>query len=61
GNTSQAGEVVFTVARGGGVPAPNCAEFDERRTVFVGEVNTSHSLQFDAHVENSTHMPYREM
>ncbi|MCU4745957.1 MULTISPECIES: OmpL47-type beta-barrel domain-containing protein [Streptomyces] len=40
GNTSQAGEVVFTVARGGGVPAPNCAEFDERRTVFVGEVNT---------------------
>lgn len=40
GNTAQAQQLTFTVARGGGVPAPSCAEFDERRTVFVGEVDT---------------------
>ncbi|NJQ06073.1 OmpL47-type beta-barrel domain-containing protein [Streptomyces lonarensis] len=40
GNTSEPGQVVFSVARGGGVPAPNCAEFDERRTVIVGDVDT---------------------
>ncbi|WP_130796332.1 OmpL47-type beta-barrel domain-containing protein [Streptomyces otsuchiensis] len=40
GNTSEASQVAFTVARGGGVPAPNCAEFDERRTVIVGDVDT---------------------
>ncbi|RPK55532.1 HYR domain protein [Streptomyces sp. ADI96-02] len=40
GNTSEARKASFTVARGGGVPAPNCAEFDERHTVFVGTVDT---------------------
>ncbi|NEA37959.1 family 16 glycoside hydrolase [Streptomyces sp. SID11385] len=40
GNTSEARQVAFTVAAGGGVPAPGCAEFDERRTVFVGTVDT---------------------
>ncbi|MFD7744387.1 OmpL47-type beta-barrel domain-containing protein [Streptomyces sp. NPDC059698] len=40
GNTSEAKKVSFTVAQGGGVPAPNCAEFDERHTVFVGTVDT---------------------
>ncbi|MDK1475756.1 DUF1080 domain-containing protein [Streptomyces sp. 549] len=40
GNTSQAGQTAFTVVRGGGVPAPGCAEFDERRTVQVGTVDT---------------------
>ncbi|MEI7030204.1 OmpL47-type beta-barrel domain-containing protein [Streptomyces pratensis] len=40
GNTSQARRVSFTVAQGGGVPAPNCAEFDERHTVIVGTVDT---------------------
>ncbi|MFJ6572589.1 OmpL47-type beta-barrel domain-containing protein [Streptomyces sp. NPDC091292] len=40
GNTSAAKTVTFTVASGGGVPAPNCAEFDERLTVIVGTVDT---------------------
>ncbi|MFF2851152.1 OmpL47-type beta-barrel domain-containing protein [Streptomyces sp. NPDC058001] len=40
GNTSTAKTVTFTVASGGGVPAPNCAEFDERLTVIVGTVDT---------------------
>ncbi|MEU9709451.1 family 16 glycoside hydrolase [Streptomyces sp. NPDC047967] len=40
GNTSEAGKASFTVAQGGGVPAPNCAEFDERHTVFVGTIDT---------------------
>ncbi|MEV5582491.1 family 16 glycoside hydrolase [Streptomyces parvus] len=40
GNTSEAKKVSFTIAQGGGVPAPNCAEFDERHTVFVGTVDT---------------------
>ncbi|MFI1190251.1 OmpL47-type beta-barrel domain-containing protein [Streptomyces californicus] len=40
GNTSAAKKASFTVARGGGVPAPNCAEFDERHTVFVGTIDT---------------------
>ncbi|MFG2888930.1 OmpL47-type beta-barrel domain-containing protein [Streptomyces sp. NPDC048248] len=40
GNTSQARTVSFTVAQGGGVPAPNCPEWDERLTVIVGTVNT---------------------
>ncbi|MFC9856464.1 MULTISPECIES: OmpL47-type beta-barrel domain-containing protein [unclassified Streptomyces] len=40
GNTSQAQKVSFTVAQSGGVPAPNCAEFDERLTVIVGTVDT---------------------
>lgn len=39
GNTSEAGELALTVAPGGGVPAPGCAEFDERPTVFVGTVD----------------------
>ncbi|WP_299534871.1 OmpL47-type beta-barrel domain-containing protein [uncultured Streptomyces sp.] len=40
GNTSEAVLVSFTVARSGGVPAPNCAEYDVRLTVFVGTVDT---------------------
>jgi len=40
GNTSEAKKVSFTIAQGGGVPAPNCAEFDERHTVFVGTIGT---------------------
>ncbi|USC51464.1 DUF1080 domain-containing protein [Streptomyces filamentosus] len=40
GNTSEANKVSFTIAQGGGVPAPNCAEFDERHTVFVGTIDT---------------------
>lgn len=40
GNTSEAKKVSFTIAQGGGVPAPNCAEFDERHTVFVGAIDT---------------------
>ncbi|MFJ2897134.1 OmpL47-type beta-barrel domain-containing protein [Streptomyces sp. NPDC087218] len=40
GNTSGAKQVSFTVAEGGGVPAPNCPEFDERLTVIVGTVDT---------------------
>lgn len=40
GNTSAAKQVSFTIAQGGGVPAPNCPEFDERLTVIVGAVDT---------------------
>ncbi|MFI9586267.1 OmpL47-type beta-barrel domain-containing protein [Streptomyces sp. NPDC052236] len=40
GNTSVAKKVSFTIAEGGGVPAPNCPEFDERLTVIVGTVDT---------------------
>ncbi|GAA2659832.1 DUF1080 domain-containing protein [Streptomyces vastus] len=40
GNTSDARTVSFTVASGGGVPAPACAEYDERLTVIVGTVDT---------------------
>ncbi|MDG9700746.1 family 16 glycoside hydrolase [Streptomyces sp. DH37] len=40
GNTSEAKRVAFTVAEGGGVPAPQCPEWDERRTVVVGTVDT---------------------
>lgn len=40
GNTSEAKETSFTVAKGGGVPSPSCAEFDERLTVIVGDVDT---------------------
>ncbi|MCX4820613.1 DUF1080 domain-containing protein [Streptomyces sp. NBC_01142] len=40
GNTSEAKKVSFTIAEGGGVPAPNCPEFDERLTVIVGAVDT---------------------
>ncbi|MGW0561374.1 OmpL47-type beta-barrel domain-containing protein [Streptomyces sp. NPDC003016] len=40
GNTSTAEQVVLTVAEGGGVPAPNCPEHDERLTVVVGTVDT---------------------
>ncbi|MFJ6748869.1 OmpL47-type beta-barrel domain-containing protein [Streptomyces sp. NPDC091266] len=40
GNTAEARTVSFTVAEGGGVPAPNCAEWDERLTVIIGSVNT---------------------
>lgn len=40
GNTSAAKNVTFTVAQGGGVPAPACPEYDERLTVIVGTVDT---------------------
>ncbi|MFF1502427.1 OmpL47-type beta-barrel domain-containing protein [Streptomyces sp. NPDC058316] len=40
GNTSVAKQVSFTVAQSGGVPAPNCPEFDERLTVIVGTADT---------------------
>ncbi|WP_031094796.1 OmpL47-type beta-barrel domain-containing protein, partial [Streptomyces sp. NRRL S-15] len=40
GNTSEAKQASFTVAQSGGVPAPNCPEFDERLTVIVGTVDT---------------------
>ncbi len=40
GNTSAARTVSFAVVAGGGVPAPNCAEYDERLTVIVGEVDS---------------------
>ncbi|MFE7137938.1 OmpL47-type beta-barrel domain-containing protein [Streptomyces sp. NPDC057644] len=40
GNTSESKKVSFTIAQGGGVPAPNCAELDERHTVFVGTIDT---------------------
>ncbi|MFF3749182.1 OmpL47-type beta-barrel domain-containing protein [Streptomyces sp. NPDC002018] len=40
GNTSQAKQATFTIAQGGGVPAPNCAEYDERLTVIVGTVDS---------------------
>ncbi|MFB7918807.1 OmpL47-type beta-barrel domain-containing protein [Streptomyces sp. NPDC056061] len=40
GNTSEAERVSFTIARSGGVPAPNCPEFDERLTVVVGTVDS---------------------
>ncbi|MBC9713586.1 DUF1080 domain-containing protein [Streptomyces sp. TRM66268-LWL] len=40
GNGSEAQQVAFTVVEGGGPEAPNCPEFDERETVFVGAVNS---------------------
>ncbi|WP_196217958.1 OmpL47-type beta-barrel domain-containing protein [Streptomyces blattellae] len=40
GNTSEPRTVSFTVVAGGGVPAPNCPEFDERLTVVVGTVDS---------------------
>ncbi|TXS44908.1 OmpL47-type beta-barrel domain-containing protein [Streptomyces sp. t39] len=40
GNTAGAKSVSFSVAEGGGVPAPSCPEFDERLTVIVGSVDT---------------------
>ncbi|MFK4693753.1 hypothetical protein RKD22_006688 [Streptomyces pristinaespiralis] len=40
GNTSQAKSLAFSVAEGGGVPAPTCPEYDERATVIVGTVDT---------------------
>lgn len=40
GNTSEAKDTSFTVVEGGGVPAPPCAESDERLTVIVGTIDT---------------------
>ncbi|MCM2410424.1 OmpL47-type beta-barrel domain-containing protein [Streptomyces sp. RKAG290] len=40
GNTSEAKKTSFTIAQSGGVPAPDCPEFDERLTVIVGTVDT---------------------
>ncbi|MET8246992.1 family 16 glycoside hydrolase [Streptomyces sp. NPDC005202] len=40
GNTSEPRTVSFTVVAGGGVPAPNCPEYDERLTVIVGTVDS---------------------
>ncbi|WP_237525787.1 family 16 glycoside hydrolase [Streptomyces sp. SID4985] len=39
-NTSAAKNVTFTIAQGGGVPAPACPEYDERLTVIVGTVDS---------------------
>ncbi|MGW4022751.1 OmpL47-type beta-barrel domain-containing protein [Streptomyces sp. NPDC005009] len=40
GNTSEPLTVSFTVVAGGGVPAPDCPEYDERLTVIVGTVDS---------------------
>ncbi|MFB7599013.1 OmpL47-type beta-barrel domain-containing protein [Streptomyces sp. NPDC056160] len=40
GNTSEPRSVSLTVVAGGGVPAPGCPEYDERRTVIVGTVDS---------------------
>ncbi|MFD4623603.1 OmpL47-type beta-barrel domain-containing protein [Streptomyces sp. NPDC058475] len=40
GNTAEPRTVSFAVAAGGGVPAPNCPEYDERLTVIVGTVDS---------------------
>ncbi|MFI8090121.1 OmpL47-type beta-barrel domain-containing protein [Streptomyces sp. NPDC086080] len=40
GNTSAPLTVSFTVVADGGVPAPNCPEYDERLTVIVGTVDS---------------------
>ncbi|BFO17373.1 hypothetical protein SHKM778_37610 [Streptomyces sp. KM77-8] len=40
GNTSEPLTVSFTVVADGGVPAPNCPEYDERLTVLVGTVDS---------------------
>ncbi|MFJ4844544.1 MULTISPECIES: OmpL47-type beta-barrel domain-containing protein [unclassified Streptomyces] len=40
GNTSAARQEAFTIAQGGGVPAPDCPEYDERLTVIVGTVDS---------------------
>lgn len=40
GNTSDARSVSLTIVAGGGVPAPNCPEYDERLTVIVGTVDS---------------------
>ncbi|WP_241845478.1 OmpL47-type beta-barrel domain-containing protein [Streptomyces silvensis] len=40
GNTAPAKSVAFTVDEGGGVPGPDCPEYDERLTVVVGTVDT---------------------
>ncbi|GAA2092627.1 DUF1080 domain-containing protein [Streptomyces albiaxialis] len=40
GNTSESGKLSFRVVPGGGVPSPDCPEFDERLTVIVGTVDT---------------------
>ncbi|GGW76141.1 OmpL47-type beta-barrel domain-containing protein [Streptomyces griseoloalbus] len=40
GNTSAPLTTSFTVVADGGVPAPNCPEYDERLTVIVGTVDS---------------------
>ncbi|POX44190.1 OmpL47-type beta-barrel domain-containing protein [Streptomyces sp. Ru72] len=40
GNTSEPRTVSLTVVAGGGVPAPDCPEYDERLTVIVGTVDS---------------------
>ncbi|MEU6576602.1 family 16 glycoside hydrolase [Streptomyces sp. NPDC046805] len=40
GNTAEPRTVSFTVVPGGGVPPPDCPEFDERLTVIVGTVDS---------------------
>ncbi|GAA2257894.1 DUF1080 domain-containing protein [Streptomyces atrovirens] len=40
GNTSEPLTVSFTVVADGGVPAPDCPEYDERLTVIVGTVDS---------------------
>ncbi|WP_430542454.1 OmpL47-type beta-barrel domain-containing protein [Streptomyces iconiensis] len=40
GNTSEPAKLSFRVVAGGGVPSPDCPEFDERLTVIVGTIDT---------------------
>lgn len=40
GNTSEPDKVSFRIVPGGGVPSPDCPEFDERLTVIVGTVDS---------------------
>ncbi|WP_326686749.1 MULTISPECIES: OmpL47-type beta-barrel domain-containing protein [unclassified Streptomyces] len=40
GNTSEPAELSFRVVAGGGVPSPDCPEYDERLTVIVGTIDS---------------------
>lgn len=40
GNASEPERISLRIVPGGGVPAPDCPEYDERATVFVGTVDT---------------------
>ncbi|NSC24748.1 DUF1080 domain-containing protein [Streptomyces albus subsp. chlorinus] len=40
GNTAEPQKLSFRIVAGGGVPSPDCPEYDERETVIVGTVDT---------------------
>ncbi|WP_055497780.1 OmpL47-type beta-barrel domain-containing protein [Streptomyces albus] len=40
GNTSEPRKLSFRIVAGGGVPSPDCPEYDERETVIVGTIDT---------------------